>query len=133
MNSDNKSFQYTYSAKEHEEIKKIRERYTAGEDERQGKMEQLRRLDANVTKKGITAALITGIAGAIIMGTGMSLVMTDLGDMFGETYSMLFGIVIGVTGMIGVALAYPIYNHITKKERKKIGPEIIRLTDELLK
>lgn len=130
MSDDNQSFSYSYSAKEQEEIKKIRERYTSQPESRESKMEQLRALDASVTKKGTTAALIAGILGALIMGSGMSLVMTDLGKDLGIPYPL--GIAIGVLGMVGVALAYPIYNHITKKERQRIAPEILRLTDELM-
>ena len=130
MSDDNQSFSYSYSAKEQEEIKKIRERYTSQPESRESKMEQLRALDASVTKKGTTAALIAGILGALIMGSGMSLVMTDLGKDLGIPYPL--GIAIGVLGMVGVALAYPIYNHITKKERQRIAPEILRLRDELM-
>lgn len=133
MTQENKSFEYTYSAKEQAEIKKIREKYEAPRDNGADKMEQLRRLDAGVTKKGTIASLIIGVIGAIIMGTGMSMVMTNLGDILGMPYAMPIGIVIGVIGMIGVASAYPIYNYITRKERERIAPEIIRLTDELMK
>ena len=133
MTQENKSFEYTYSAKEQAEIKKIREKYEAPRDNGADKMEQLRRLDAGVTKRGTIASLIIGVIGAIIMGTGMSMVMTNLGDILGMPYAMPIGIVIGVIGMIGVASAYPIYNYITRKERERIASEIIRLTDELMK
>ncbi len=133
MTQENKSFEYTYSAKEQAEIKKIREKYEAPMDNGADKMEQLRRLDAGVAKKGTIASLVIGVIGAIIMGTGMSMVMTNLGDILGMPYAMPIGIVIGVIGMIGVASAYPIYNYITRKERERIAPEIIRLTDELMK
>ena len=46
---------------------------------------------------------------------------------------MLIGILIGIIGIVLVSVAYPIYNSIIKKEREKIAPEIIRLTDELMK
>lgn len=130
MNDDNQSFSYSYSAKEQEEIQKIRERYTCRPESGERKMEQLRALDASVTKKASAAALIVGILGALIMGTGMSLVMTDLGNRLGLPYP--FGIATGILGMIGVALAYLIYNHITRKERQRIAPEILRLADELM-
>ena len=129
------TFNYTYSAKEQEEIKKIRQRYAAPEEKEIDKMEQLRRLDASVTKKGSIAALVIGIIGALIMGTGMSLVMTNLGEILGSlaNLAMPIGITLGVVGMVLVALAYPLYNRITQKERERIAPEIIRLTDELMK
>ncbi len=118
------SFSYTYSAGQQEEIKKIREKYAPKEAD---KMEQLRRLDESVTKKGTIVSLILGIIGALVMGTGMSCCMVWTDTM------LLPGIIIGVIGMVAVCLAYPVYNHITKKEREKIAPEILRLTDELMK
>jgi len=126
------SFEYNYSAKEQAEIKKIRERYAAKAEPEEDKMAQLRRLDESVTKKGTVASLIMGILGTIIMGTGMSTVMTEIGDFLG-VYAIPIGVAVGCVGIIMVALAYPIYMHITKKERERIAPEIIRLTDELLK
>lgn len=135
MNEGNKSFEYNYSAKEQAEIRKIRERYIEHPQEEPDKMEQLRRLDAGVTQKGSVAALIIGIIGALILGSGMSLIMTDFGSILGEweRFAMPIGIALGIIGLILVALAYPLYNGITKKERERIAPEIIRLTDELMK
>ena len=125
-------FNYTYSAKEQEEIKAIRKKYAASE-EAEDKMTQLRRLDASVYSKASTAALAVGIVGALIMGIGMSLVMTDIGTVLGTVLAMVIGISIGVVGIVLVCLAYPIYNRTLKKEREKIAPEILRLTDELMK
>lgn len=78
-------------------------------------------------------SLVIGIIGALIMGMGMSLVMTEFGQILGSLsgYATLIGIAIGIIGMILVALAYPVYNRITQKERERIAPEILRLTDEL--
>ena len=129
---DNKeNFQYTYSAKEQAEIKAIRKKYVTPA-ETKDKMAQLRRLDAGVTQKATSVSLAFGIVGAIIMGSGMSLIMTDIGAMLGTALAMIFGIGLGIVGMILVSLAYPIYNRIVKKEREKIAPEILRLTEELL-
>ena len=127
-------FNYTYSTKEQEEIKKIRERY-APRDTRLDKMEQLRRLDAGVTRKGTVVSLVMGAAGALVMGTGMSLVMTDIGTRLGGLAGLAgpIGIALGVVGLVPVALAYPVYSRITQKERERIAPEILRLTDELMK
>lgn len=96
-------------------------------------MAQLRRLDASVYRKGTVVSLVIGIIGALIMGAGMSLVMTDIGAKLGMASVMVPGIVIGIVGMIGVCLAYPAYQAVTKHERERIAPEIIRLSDELLK
>lgn len=117
-------FNYTYSAKQQDEIKRIREKYVSKEED---KMDQLRRLDQGVTQKGTMYSIIVGVVGALIMGIGMSCCMVWQETLFFP------GIVIGVIGMVLVACAYPIYNKVIKKEREKIAPEIIRLTDELMK
>ena len=134
QNKDKETFSYTYSAKEQAEIQKIRDKYekpTAEED----KMTQLRRLDASVHSKATAVALVLGIIGALIMGCGMSLIMTDIGAILGapSDLAMLIGVPIGIVGMVLVCLAYPVYNRTVKKEREKIAPEIIRLADELMK
>lgn len=134
QNKDKETFSYTYSAKEQAEIQKIRDKYekpTAEED----KMTQLRRLDASVHSKATAVSLALGIIGALIMGCGMSLIMTDIGAILGMpvTAAMLIGVPIGIVGMVLVCLAYPVYNRTVKKEREKIAPEIIRLADELMK
>ena len=122
-NQDKEKFSYTYSAKEQEEINRIRKKYMAEEN----KMEQLRRLDAGVTEKATAVSIRVGISGALIMGIGMCCAMVWQGIWF------IPGIVIGLVGIVVVAMAYPIYQKILKKEREKIAPEIIRLTDELMK
>ena len=89
MDNKNKpdGFSYTYSAKEQAEIKKIREKYALSE-QAEDKMEQLRRLDSGVTKKGTVVSLIIGILGSLIMGVGMSIAMTEIGELLGK-FSML--------------------------------------------
>ena len=126
-------FNYTYSAKQQEEIKKIRNKYMSSH-EAVDKMTRLRKLDQSVTSKATTKALIIGIIGALIMGLGMSLVMTELGEILGcyRFFAILIGVIIGMAGMILICCAYPVYTHTLTKEREKIAPEIIRLTDELM-
>ena len=133
-NCENKDFHYTYSAKEQAELKRIREKYTAP-TEPEDKMARLRRLDASVTKTAQPVAIAIGIIGALILGFGMSICMTDLGKILGSfrDMSMVIGIIVGVIGGILASLAYPIYCAIVKAKRKKLAPEIIRLTDELMK
>lgn len=125
-------FSFTYSAEQQKEIEAIRKKYLPKEA---NKMEQLRTLHAVPTQKAQTWAIAIGVIGALIMGTGMSLAMTDLGEILGShrEFSVLIGVVIGILGMVLVALAYPIYNRVLKKQREKIAPEILRLSDELLK
>ena len=133
-NKSENGFSYSYSAREQEEIKRIRKKYaddSARTDE--SSIERLRRLDESVTKKGTTVSLIVGTLGSILMGSGMSLVMTDLGALLPGLLSLFIGIAVGVVGIVGVALAYPIYKAITKKERERIAPEVLRISEELLK
>lgn len=133
-NQEKNGFSYTYSAKEQAELKKIREKYSPVSDV-EDKMTRLRRLDASVTKSAQAIAIILGVIGTLILGIGMSLCMTELGEVLGpfKDYSMIIGILIGLLGGAIDILAYPIYNVIVKAKRKKIAPEIIRLTDELMK
>ena len=133
-NTETNGFQYTYSAKEQAELKRIRDKYTAP-TEAEDKMTRLRRLDASVTQTAQAVALVFGIIGALILGCGMSLCMTDLGEILGSyrDMAMVIGIIVGVIGGVLASLAYPIYNAIVKAKRKKLAPEIIRLTDELMK
>jgi hypothetical protein len=128
------AFNYTYSAKEQEEIKAIRKKYVTPEKV-EDKMAQLRRIDAAVTQKATVISLAFGIIGALILGMGMSLAMTDIGKTIGlfGINALLAGSLIGIVGMVLVAVAYPLYNRILKKERERIAPEIIRLTNELMK
>lgn len=133
-NQEKNGFSYTYSAKEQAELKKIREKYSPVSDV-EDKMTRLRRLDASVTKSAQAIAITLGVIGTLILGIGMSLCMTELGEVLGpyKDYSMIIGILIGLFGGAIDSLAYPIYNVIVKAKRKKIAPEIIRLTDELMK
>ena len=125
----NEGFSFTYSAAQQQEVADIRKKYLPKEED---KMEQLRKLHAIPTQKAQAASLAVGIIGALILGTGMSLFMTDLGTVLGGL-TMIIGILVGIVGMVLVALAYPLYNRVLKKQRKKIAPEILRLSDELLK
>lgn len=123
-NKKNDSFQYTYSAEEQAEIQKIRSNYVPKEET---KMDQLKRLHASSTQKATLYALIVGIVGALILGTGMSCCMV-------WTKTMLIpGIIIGLVGIAIVSVAYPVYNRVLKTERERIAPEVLRLTDELMK
>ena len=131
MKPDQTPFAYTYSAKEEAEIKRIRDKYTPQKSEL-SKLEQLRQLDESVTQKATAYALILGILGALILGSGMSLILTDLGSFMGTAASLIIGILLGLLGMVPIALAYPIYLRTVEKERERVAPEILRLTDELM-
>ena len=125
----NENFSFTYSAQQQKEVEAIRNKYLPKEED---KMEQLRRLHYSATQKAKSASIAIGVLGALILGTGMSMCMTDLGSALGH-WAMVIGILVGILGLILVALAYPIYNRVLRKERQRIAPEILRLSEELLK
>ncbi len=130
MERNQETFSYTYSAQQQKEEQNIRKKNKHHEED---KMERLRKLHHSATQKAQVWALVLGVVGALIMGSGMSLVMTDIGEVIGLDNALIPGIVIGVIGMIPVILAYPTYNRVLTKERQRIAPEILRLTDELMK
>ena len=131
-NSEQNNFTYTYSAKDRDEIRAIRSKYEKREE---SKMERLRRLDRGAENRATAISLIFGIIGTLILGFGMSLIMSELSSMLGLSgiSSIALGVILGVAGGVLVALAYPVYNYVIKKERERIAPEILRLTDELMK
>lgn len=126
--NNQESFDFTYSAAQRQEIENIRKKYLPKQED---KMEQLRKLHNSASQKAQAWAIALGVIGTLILGTGMSLFMTALADLLGG-FSMFVGIPVGLVGLILVALAYPVYNKVLKKERERIAPEILRLTDELM-
>lgn len=123
-NNENNSFRITYSAKERQEVENIRKKYIPQQED---KLQRLKRLDAKVYNKAATVSLIFGIIGTLVMGTGMCCCMVWAQEWF------VPGIIIGLLGIALICLAYPMYNKTLKLEREKITPEILRLTDELMK
>lgn len=128
-NQNDEKFQYTYSAKEQEELRRIRDKYIPKEE---SKMEQLRRLDASAGKIATMYSVTVGVIGALVLGIGMSLAMSDFGAVLGGA-STAVGIIVGCIGLAITGIAYPIYFRVLKRERGKIAPEILRLTEELMK
>ena len=125
MEGKNEVFSYTYSASQQAEIKDIREKYMPPTEE-EDKMERLRRLDRSVARTGTAVSIIVGIISTLVFGFGMCCTMVWKG-------LMVPGIMIGVVGIIGIISAYPLYIYVTKKQREKVAPEIIKLSDELMK
>lgn len=123
------TFKMTYSARQQEEIEQIRKKYTPREPD---KMERLRALDAQVNRKATMISILVGVAGALLLGVGMSLLMSEFGALLGAL-AFPVGIAVGVVGIAVLACAYPLYQRTLKKEREKAAPEILRLTDELMK
>lgn len=128
MSSEN-TYSYTYSAKQNQEVQKIRARYS---EVTYTDLDALKALDAKVKRPANAFAYTYGSLSAIIMGAGMSLVMTDIGAIIGLSSAMVPGIAIGVVGM-GMALtAYPIYKGILNKRQKRYATEILELSEKVL-
>lgn len=130
-NEQNERFRYRYSAEQQAEVERIRKKYLP--DEEADKMARLRALDASVTRKGTVVSLIVGIVSALLLGVGMCLIMTDIGEALGALMAFALGIGVGLVGLVGTILAYPVYCAITNRERRRLAPEILRLSEELLK
>lgn len=121
VENNNNSFTYSYSAKQQKEINEIRNKYTPKKTD---KIDLIRKLDNQVTQKATAYSLISGIVGALILGTGMSCCMV--------WNKNLIGIIIGILGIILISISYPLYNLTLKRERNRIAPQILKLTDEVL-
>lgn len=122
MENNKEVFEYTYSAEQQAEIEKIKNKYLPKTDD---KLEQLRKLDASVTKKGTIVGLVLGIVGCLMFGGGMSFVLVaGLGF-------LLPSIVLGGIGIILMVSAYPCFKKITEQEKARIAPQILALTEEL--
>ena len=126
MEPNKEGFSYTYSAGERDEVKRIRDKYLP-DSEAEDKLTRLRRLDTSVPRKGTVWAITVGTAGTLILGGGMSMAMVGAGVWF------IPGILIGLLGIVLIASGYPLYMVITKRERERLAPEILRLTEELMK
>lgn len=118
-------FSYTYSAAQQQEVEQIRKKYLP-ETKEEDKLSRLRRLDESCTSKATALSLIVGIVGALVLGVGMCCTMVWGGVWF------IPGIVIGVAGIALLCCAYPLYNRVLEKERQRVAPEILKLTEELL-
>ena len=130
--SNQEQFRYTYSALQQKEIAAIRSKYLQKEEAQEDKLMRLRKLHQMPTQKAQAASLAVGIIGALVLGTGMSLIMTSLGAALGVVLATILGVLAGAVGLVMVALAYPIYNRVLKTQRERIAPEVLALSDELL-
>jgi len=110
-------------------IQKIRAKY-------QGKeitdLDALKQLDKKVQRPANLFAIIFGSIAALVMGSGMSLVMTDIAAILGIPNPMVLGIIIGVIGLLMVIVNYPIYKGILGSRRKKYAAQILALSDQLM-
>ena len=122
---EEKMFSYTYSAKENQEIQEIRKRYLP---QSEGKFDELKRLDAQVQGAGMVEALCVGIIGCLVFGFGMCLAMQVLGT---GIVAIILGVLVGIIGMAGMLMAYPMYRIKQRKAKEKLVPRILELTEEL--
>ena len=126
MNEKN-VFEYSYSAKQQEEIAAIREKYLPKKEknEEMDKLEELRRIDKKVEQTATLWAILVGVVGTLVFGSGMSIVLVLENNLF------LLGLLLGLLGIVGIAAAHLIYRMVLKKEREKAAPKILALTKEL--
>lgn len=117
-------FTYSYSAKEQQEIEQIRQKYIP---KTESALDQMKKLDHQVTQKATMFAIAFGIVSALVLGLGMCLTMV-----WAEQFFYL-GIVIGVVGIICVSLTLPLYRRVLAKERHKVADTIIQLSQEYSK
>ena len=110
-------------------VQKIRSQYTEKEST---ELDALRELDAKVKRPANVFSYVFGSISAIIMGAGMSLVMTDIGATIGIADPMIPGIAIGIVGMLMAIINYPIYKRILGSRRKKYADKIIALSDKIM-
>lgn len=121
---ENNTFTYQYSAKRNKEVESIRNKYIPREV---SKLELLKKLDFRVQTAGQLQSLIIGIVGALVFGVGMCFGL----DVFvGADWLALLFCTLG--GIIMIP-AYPVYRRIAKKTRAELTPEILRLSDEIMK
>ena len=110
-------------------VQKIRTQYTEKEH---SELEELKKLDNKVKKPANTFGYVFGTISALVMGSGMSLVMTDIGSKIGIEEGLVPGIVIGCVGLVMALVNYPIYKKILTNRRKKFADQIIELSDKLM-
>jgi uncharacterized membrane protein YeaQ/YmgE (transglycosylase-associated protein family) len=121
---ENNTFSYSYSAARNKEVERIRKKYMPCEE---SKLERLKKLDLRVQSAGMIESLCFGIVGALVFGIGMCFFL----DVFaGETWLTALLMILGTLIMIP---AYPVYKTIASKTKKNLTPEILRLSDEIIK
>ncbi len=110
-------------------VQKIRTQYM---EKTPSELDALRELDAKVMRPANVFAYTFGSISAVVMGAGMSLVMTDIGATIGITSALVPGIAIGALGLGMALLTYPMYKGILNARKKKYGAEILRLSDKIM-
>lgn len=121
---ENNTFVYQHSSSTNKEVEKIRKKYTPAEE---SKMEKLKKLDGRAQSAGMIEALTVGIVGCLIFGLGMCF---GLDALKGAEWMTVLFCLIGIVIMIP---AYPVYKYISNKTKAELTPEILRLSEEIIK
>ena len=108
---------------------KIRTQYM---DKQPSDLDDLRALDAEVKRPANVFGYVFGSISAIIMGAGMSLVMTDIGTTLGLANTMFPGIAVGIIGMVMAIVNYPIYKSILTSRKAQYADEILALSERIM-
>ena len=108
---------------------KIRAQYMEKES---SELDELRALDAKVKKPANVFSYVFGSISAIIMGAGMSLVMTDIGATLGIANPLVPGILVGVVGMLLAIVNYPLHKGILNSRKKKYANRILKLSEKIM-
>ena len=111
-------------------VEKIRSQYT---ERVCSQLDELKALDARVKKPARVFAFTYGSIGAVVMGAGMSLVMTEIGAMLGMGEALVPGIGVGLVGLVMVLTTYPIYKKLLASRKKKYAKQIVELSDRIMK
>lgn len=121
---ENRVFRYQYSAKQNKEVENIRKKYMPKEI---GKLDLLKKLDCRVQSAGVVQSLTIGVIGCLIFGVGMCF---GLDVLHGPDW---LSILLGISGVCVMLPAYPVYRHIARKTKAELTPEILRLSEEIMK
>ena len=127
MEEKQTKFEFNYSApseQERKEIESIRRQYTNVTETKEDKLFRLRKLNSYVNNSATIIGLVFGVIGLLIFGLGMTMVL--------EWSLVLWGVIVGAVGVIPMAIAYPVYKAVYKKNKLKYGEEILALSNELL-
>ena len=117
-------FSYNYSADRKEELRKIREKYEIKNDEEQDKLKLIRAMDKKIEMPGKIFGTLFGLFFTFVFGGGLGLCIKT------EGMSFVFGLFLGILGLLGMAFAPKITKIIFEKQKEKYGEEILNLIDK---
>ncbi len=127
--SESDTFRMTYSAEDRNEIEKIRDKYTG---KKADGLERLKALDRRCENAATAVSIVVGVVGTLTLGTGLSIYLSELGNVFGS-HALSVSVIVGLAGILMMIAACPLYTYTLKKQREKHKEEILSLADELMK